>query len=381
MNALLIFLVIVILVTAVLVYLYFNKLGPWKKEKSPALAPAPVQTQVLPSITDFSVDRTLSPDGSSESYTIEPYTIEPYTADDIIALSKNVNFTLKWTNGIGFEEAVVKEIKVYHGVMTETETEFNDWIPRKTIDSLGYLKNFATVNTSISGRDIDDTDGDPYSFEGNNFFKIVAYYGPDNNKIELELYNSYKLWKNETDENERKKLAIKISSDDLVGTLSLATPETITYKPRLESVESKNFDKEISNKRYNFYYFENVSSTNPEGKLDGKLLFGNVRLVPVGDEGTEFKLEKGDQYFKVSGTEYLFGDASTASTVYIAESREQEINKRGYEKVILLKVLISDGDKSESYYLFGQDGFKKLTDPTISTADQFFSRNIYINSV
>jgi len=373
MNALLIFLVIVILVTAVLVYLYFNKLGPWKKEKSPAPAQTPAQTQVLPSITDFSVDRTLSPDGSSESYTIEPYTIEPYTADDIIALSKNVTFTLEWTNGSGFEEVNVKEIIVYHSVKndeTSPPTSFDSngkwipsWIQRNKVTVSGYLKNFAKVITSVKGlEDLGDTD--PYSFEGDNFFKIVAYYGTESS---IELYNSYK-----------DGIVIKISNDELVGTLDMTSSETVTYTPRLDSGKGQDLGKEISNQLYNFYYFENVSkSTNPEGKL----LFGNVRLVPVGDDGTQFKLEKGGEYFKVSGTEYLFGDASTASTVFIAESQEQEINKRGYEKVILLKVLIGNGNESESYYLFGDDGFKKLTDPNISTADQFFRRNIYINSV
>jgi hypothetical protein len=362
MNALLIFLVIVILVTAALVYLYFNKLGPWKKEKSPAPAPAPAQTQVLPSITDFSVDRTLSPDGSSESYTIEPYTIEPYTASDILALSKNVNFTLNWTNGVGFKEAGVNEIKVYHGVMTETETVFNDWKLRNTLTEVGYLQNFGNVTISISGLDGDDA----YSFEGNNFFKVVALYGDDSS---IELYNSYILWKNENDETEKEKFAIKISSDDLVGTLSLATPETITYKPRLDSGEGQNIGKQISNQLYDFHYFENVSDT------EGQKLFEKVRLVPVDDGGKQFKLEQDGKYFYVnSGTkEYSFyADANNASTVYIAESEENGNDNRKYEKVIMLRALTD-------HYLFGPDmGFKKLTDPSISNEDKFFRRNIYI---
>jgi len=380
MNALLIFLVIVIVVTATLVYLYFNNLGPWKKENSPA--PAPAQTQVLPSITDFSVDRTLSPDGSSEPYTIEPYTIEPYTAEDILALSKNVTFTLNWNNGIGFEEAEVSKIEVYHGVMTETETVFNDtnWKLRNTFDvetgeNVNALKNFATVTTSISGLDGEGA----YSFQGNNFFRVVAYYGTGGSSI--ELYNT-----------EKEKLAIKISSDDLVATLSLAEPETVTYKPRLGSDVGQSLVKQISNQLYDFYYFKNVPQST---ETEGELLFENVRLVPVDDFGTQFKLEKGNTYFKVNsetkGYSWFNGvdisetkgdwwsngvDISDASTVYIAES--QETDTRGYDDVILLKVLINN----ESYYLFGPDmGFKKLTDPSISTADQFFRRNIYIKEV
>jgi hypothetical protein len=374
MIALLIFLVIVILVTAALVYLYFNKLGPWKKEKSPAPAPAQTQKQVLPKITDFSVDRTLSPDGSSESYTIEPYTIEPYTLKDIIALSKNVNFTLKWTNGVGFKEAGVNEIKVYHGVKKNDDTTFdnsndsNDWKLRYTLDetldetseNANALKNFGNVTISISGLDGDDA----YSFEGNNFFKVVALYGDDSS---IELYNSYILWNKENEPAEKEKFAIKISSDDLVGTIDMTSSETVTYKPRLN--KGQTLGKEISNKRYDFHYFENVSDTQ------GQKLFEKVRLVPVDDDGKQFKLEQDDKYFYVnSGTkEYLFdADANNASSVYIAESEENDNDNRDYEKVIMLRALTD-------HYLFGPDmGFKKLTDPSISNEDQFFRRNIYI---
>jgi hypothetical protein len=362
MNALLIFLVIVILVTAALVYLYFNKLGPWKKEKSPAPAPAPAQTQVLPKITDFSVDRTLSPDGSSESYTIEPYTIEPYTASDIIALSKNVNFTLMWTNGVGFKEAGVNEIKVYHGVDVEND---NDWKLRETLnktsENANALENFAKVTISISGLDGDGA----YSFEGNNFFKIVADYGTGDSSSSIELYNSYDLW----NLDKKEEYAIKISSDDLVGTIDMTSSETVTYKPRLDSGEGQNIGKEIYNKRYDFHYFENVSDTQ------GQELFKKVRLVPVDDGGKQFKLEQDGNYFYVnSGTkEYSFDpDANNASTVYIAKSEENGNDNRNYEKVIMLRALTD-------HYLFGPDmGFKKLTDPSISNEDQFFRRNIYI---
>jgi len=365
MNALLIFLVIVILVTAVLVYLYFNKLGPWKKEKSPASAPAPAQTQVLPSITDFSVDRTLSPDGSSESYTIEPYTIEPYTAEDIKKLSNNVTFTLKWTNGGGFEEAGVKKIEVYHGVRNDSSS-FDDngnwipsWILRKTVNDKYNLTNFKEdVTASIKGlEDLEDTDH--YTFEGDNFFKVVAYYGTESS---IELYNSYTI-----------NLAVEISSDELFGTLEMTSSQTVTYKPRLDSGKGQAVGKEISNQLYNFYYYDLFS--------EKKTLFKNVRLVPVDDDGTQFKLKQGDKYFKVIGTGYLFDDIDDddiddATTVYLAKSQETDL--RDHDEVIMLKVLIGN---NESYYLFGDDGFKKLNDPTIDNVITYRKRNIYIKSV
>jgi len=385
MNALLIFLVIVILVTAVLVYLYFNKLGPWKKEKSPASAQTPAQTQVLPSITDISVDRTLSPDGSSEPYTIEPYTIEPYTDADILALSKNVTFTLSWTNGLGFTEAKVSKIEVSHGVMSGTTFDNdNGWKLRETIEAnstddppLG-LNNFETVSVEISG------DG-AYSFAGNNFFKIVAYYGTSSS---IDLYNSYTLWKNEKDDEKKEKLAIKISNDQLVGTTDLLTPETITYEPRLDSGTGQTLGRTIDNQYYDFYFYYKESDATPMN------LFSNVRLVALDDTGIKFKLEKkcldendtlslcgwyrplSAQVFGQTLITYGFrkiGDnIIDAIEIEIAESLEK--NKRGHEKVIMLKANIDGEDK----YLFGWDGFKTLNDSTITNVNEFFRRNIYI---
>src|SRR5210317_20668 len=366
MSASIIFLVIVILVTATLVYLYFNNLGPWKKENSPA--PAPAQTQVLPSITDFSVGRTLLPDSSRVPYTIEPYTIEPYDTEDILALSKNVTFTLNWMNNIGFEESGVNKIEVYHGVMPSNSTSDTiSWNKRKEITDTESLKNFAQVSVSLSNENID--------LVGKNFFKIEAVYSSNNNSPRIILYDSYDLWSSdETDETEESNLGIDITRDDLVLTIDLSEPLTVMYRPRLSN-DYTSIGKEITNKRYNFSYFYSVSSPEPESTE----LFTNVRLVPVDDLGTQFKLENDDGYFKLSDdyNGYSFnGSSSDASTVYIAESLET--NTRDFDKVILLKVLIGN----ESYYLFGGDNtFRKINDVNFENEDHFFRRNIYIKEV
>jgi len=374
MNALLIFLVIVILVTAVLVYLYFNKMGPWKKEKSPAPAPAP-STQ-LPSITDFSVDRTLSPD-KGETYTIEPYTIEGYTDLEFKKLSKNVTFTLTWTNGVGFTEVKVHTIKVYHGVMSGTEFtntgESNDWVLRETIDanSTGYtdpLNNFATVTVKISGLDSDDA----YSFEGRNFFKVVAYYldPADNKDSPVLLHNDYDYYYvNANTVNE--KYGIVISGDELVGTTELLTPETITYEPRLDSSKGQSFKSEIANQTYDFYYYPKDPNVSPG--TEPYKFFYNVRLVPVDSSGIRFKLEnvEREKYFNIETRDFDQEKFSGGSVVEIAESLETDT--RGHDKVIMLKAEIDGEDK----YYFGYR-FRALNDPNITTADEFFRRNIYI---
>ena len=372
-SALLIFLVIVIVVTSTLLYLYFNKLGPWKKGASPAPAPAPASGPTLPSITDFSVDRTLSPP-KTDTYTIEPYTIEGYTVEDLNKLSQNVTFNLEWKNGIGFTEAKVDKIEVYHGVMPPGGTFANDssvWKLRETITAEGYLINFAEVKSSISG--LDNTDGNdnvPYSFEGRNFFKIVAYY-PDptgtNTKLEDEVlhndYDYYYIDTNEVDTN----YGIVISSDELVGTTELLTAETVTYEPRLDTSDSTDqpIGSEIANQYYDFYYYVNESDANP------KSLFSNVRLVPTVDsDGINFKLESGGKYFNVETRNFDINEFSEGSVVKIAESLEEKKDLKGHDKVIMLE----SGNK----YLFGFDGFKTMNDDWVDDDDKYFRRNIYI---
>lgn len=373
-SALLIFLVIVIVVTSTLLYLYFNKLGPWKKGASPAPAPGPAPGPALPSITDFSVDRTLSPP-KTDTYTIEPYTIEGYTQQDLKELSQNVTFKLTWTNSLGFEEAGVTKIEVYHGVMggTAFANDSSVWKLRKTIvdpddvdpdDAL--LKNFKEVNVSISGLSGDDA----YSFKGRNFFKIVAYYpdptGTSTTPEDLELHNDYNLYNNAKSQNEKDEYGIVISSDELVGTPDLLDPETVTYTPRLDSGEGQSLSREIAKQYYDFYYYVNKENANATE------LFSNVRLVPIGKTGVEFKLESGGLYFNVSNISFEKNEFSGGSVVKIAESLET--NLRGHEKVIMLKAEIDGVDK----YLFGSNGFKTLNDSWIDDKDKFFRRNIYI---
>jgi len=379
MNALLIFLVIVILVTAVLVYLYFNKMGPWKKGASPAPAPGPAPGPALPSITDFSVDRTLSPP-KTDTYTIEPYTIEGYTAADLLSLSKNVTFTLTWKNGLGFTEAGVNKIEVYHGVMgsgTTTGNPSGGWKLRETIKATSTddttstdvtpppsnpplgLNNFDTVSVEISGNG-------NYSFAGTNFFKIVAYYGDDN----IELHNDSNLYI-KASASDKTNYGIVISGDELVGTTELLTPETITYEPRLDSSKGQSFKSEIANQTYDFYYYPKDPNVSPG--TEPYKFFYNVRLVPVDSSGIRFKLEnvEREKYFNIETRDFDQEKFSGGSVVEIAESLETDT--RGHDKVIMLKAEIDGEDK----YYFGYR-FRALNDPNITTADEFFRRNIYI---
>jgi hypothetical protein len=359
-----------LVVVIIAVVIYFNT-RPEEEQPQTSNDPGPgPSSPTLPSITDLNISRTFSPDGS-EPYTIEPYTIEPYTEADVIALSKNVSFTLTWKNGSGFAESGVTQIQVYH--IVESFTSDTKTILRNTSAS---TSNFAQSSVSISGLDTDATalDGTgPYSFEGNNFFKIVAVMptGTD----DVTLYNGQSFGNREDDKQ-------VITDGDLVATLDMTNPETITFTPRLDNTVGQTIGKSISNKRYDFYYYETETAES------ATLIFSNIRLVPNDLVGTEFKLEKSDGSFLKGVVEnglkkFQFNNDSSSSPmiVHISESKESPTPSstdteklallRGHEKVIMLKQIIDSVD----YYLFG-DHFDLLGSKTNS--DDFFKRNIYI---
>jgi hypothetical protein len=352
-----------LVVVIVAVVIYFNTRP---EEEKPKNDPGP-SSPTLPSITDLNISRTFSPDGN-EPYTIEPYTIEPYTEADVIALSKNVNFTLTWKNGSGFDESGVTKIRVYH--IIEKSGQVIKHILRNDAAS---ASNFAESSVTISGLNTGTTAADgttgPYSFVGTNFFKIVAVMGNSaiSTSDDVILYNGLGGSDGEV-----------ITDEDLVGTLDMTNPETITYTPRLDNTwrNSERIGKSISNKRYDFYYYETETAES------ATLIFSNIRLVPNDLAGTQFKLEKSNGSVLKGGeksplivngrNEWIF-QFITAGTipmiVHISESKESDL--RGHEKVIMLKQKIDGVD----YYLFG-DNFDLLGSKTNS--DDFFKRNIYI---
>jgi|TARA_B110000211_G_scaffold73810_1_gene85911 hypothetical protein len=343
-----------LVVVIVAVVIYFNTRP---EEEKPKTVNDPGPSPTLPSITDLNVSRTFSPNGS-ESYTIEPYTIEPYTTEDVIALSKNVSFTLTWKNGSGFDESGVTKIRVYH-IIENSGQETKTILRNDTASTL----NYESVSVTISGLDTDTTAADdttgPYSFVGTNFFKIVAVTpaGTD----DVTLYDG------QSNTGDGKP----ITDDDLVGTIDMANSETITFTPRLDNTQGRSIGKSISNKRYDFYYYETKTAES------ATLIFSNMRLVPNDLAGTKFKLEKKDgsvlKGVEENGRNVFQFQFITAATipmiVHISESTETD--KKDHDKVIMLKQIIGGVD----YYLFG-DHFDLLGSKTNS--DDFFRRNIYI---
>ena len=350
-----------LVVVIIAIVIYFNT----RPEEQPQTSndPSPGPSPTLPTISDLIIAQTFSPDGN-EPYTIEPYTIEPYTTEDIIGLSKNVNFTLTWKNGSGFEESGVSQINVYHIV----ETNGVENVLRNTGAS---TSNFGESSVSITGLNKDETAADgttgPYSFVGNNFFKIVAVMPTGTDNVTLYDGVSTKTRSYSLGGSDGKT----ITDDDLVGTIDMANPVTTTFTPRLDNIAGQSIGKSISNKRYDFFYYTKQSNG------EKKPIFENVRLVPNDLTGITFKLEKsGGSFLKLvlrnSRIEFEFNTNSNSSPmiVHISESKESD-NKKGHDKVIMIKQIIAN----KHYYLFG-DHFDLLGSKT--NEDDFFKRNIYI---
>jgi hypothetical protein len=345
-----------LVVVIIAVVIYFNTSPDEQPQTSNDPSPGPSPT--LPTISDLIIAQTFSPDGN-EPYTIEPYTIEPYTASDIIGLSKNVNFTLTWKNGSGFKESGVLQINVYHIVKT------TDSVENVLRNTGAATSNFEESTVSISGLNKDETAADeatgPYSFVGNNFFKIVAVMPTGTPNVTL--------YDGQSNTGDGKT----ITDDDLVATIQIANPVTTTFTPRLDNTAGQSIGKSISNKRYDFFYY------TKESNGEKKPVFENVRLVPNDLTGITFKLEKGNGsflkgVFRNSRNEFEFNTNSNSSPmiVHISESKESD-NKKGHDKVIMIKQTI--GNPAVEYYLFG-DHFDLLGSKTNN--NDFFKRNIYI---
>ena len=163
-----------LVVVIVAVVIYFNTRPEEEKTATPT-GPSPTS----PSIGDLTIAQTLSPDSDSEPYTIEPYTIEYDNGVNEKSLSKNVTFTLNWTNKSGFVTVTKLEVEHYiRGTATALQT-----VVVNDNQKLNGSWNRAPISVKISG--LPDSNTNQYSFIGENMFKVIATYDADNKKVSL----------------------------------------------------------------------------------------------------------------------------------------------------------------------------------------------------
>lgn len=266
-----------LVVVIVAVVIYFNTRPEEEKTETPT-GPSPT----LPSIGDFTIAQTLSPNSDSETYTIEPYTIEYAEGDNEKSLSKNVTFTLNWENKGGFE--TVSKIRVEHYIREKGTSTVLQTVEVNDNQKLDEYWDYAPISVKISG--LPDNNDNQYSFVGQSMFKVIATY--DGNK-ELPLYDGTEaLGEGETHPPE---LVIKLG--DLTATIDMIEKKTVTFSVSLLG-NTRTTSKDIVNKSYTFTATSLINDVDAR-PYNVSTLKG-IELIAQDDTGTEFKFKYGKLY-------------------------------------------------------------------------------------
>jgi len=258
-------------------------------------------------IENLSFSRTLNPDPSASSgtsgYTIEPYGVEYATGDvQYKELSKNVTFTMTWTNSPGFN-GVVKGFKIKHYVKatgaTSYPTNANQTLIKKPDDKI-LITDFGSCSADI-------VSNGEYLVIGQNSFKLYAVVEEDDKTFDWNTSNTQKdvlLYNGNNESPDPDELNIKKSQ--LSVTLTMTKSETISYTP--ESITSTSTTTVIEKTAYkitnnaatlnigqNGLYLSLIPQTL--GKHfnftyeDGEYLLDNLTKGAVSDTRTKFKFE------------------------------------------------------------------------------------------
>jgi len=222
-NTLLLAGLFVLIVVIIALIVYYTRPGETKTSEQTS------NTTEL-TVENLTFERTLNPDPSVgdgvSGYTIEPYGVEYAGTADYNELSKNVTFTMKWSNAPGFNN-VVKGFKIEHYVdATKKHTyTYNSLITTETTDNNGELISFSdfgqcTVKLTSAAWDPKG------SVVGQNKFKLFALVGTGGNTDSI-LYDGTVG----TGTPATFPPALKISETQLSVTLSMTTPQTVEFKP------------------------------------------------------------------------------------------------------------------------------------------------------
>jgi len=370
-----------LVVVIVAVVIYFNT-RPEEEKTETSTGPSPT----LPSIDEFTISRTDSPDSDSETYMIEPYTIEYAEGDAYVegdnekALSKNVKFTLNWKNGNGYNNVQKLEIKHYvveslnHSSALEANDAKTFTITKGTDDAAKYpgmFENYGSVSYSVSG------DGN-YSFIGMNRFIIIATldYKQGTDTANKKIY-LYKGVSNAAATAIQDIPQLNVSEEELTATIGMTESVTKEFKLKLqdesmtgvdENDVSKAASSAVTNTKYKFKSYKDLNKPGVTPSLVKTI--SNVELIPQDDKGDKFKFRINGQYVKATMVTNLktaepalrryakysvdAGDAATCSATttpctdaiitFVYNTTAADKTKR------ILKTRIGSFD----YYLFGQ---------------------------
>jgi hypothetical protein len=332
-----------LVVVIVAVVIYFNTRPG---EEKPGTSTGPSST--LPSIGDLTIAQTLSPNSNSETYTIEPYTIEYDEGEEEAAetaayeegdtekkLSKNVTFTLKWTNQDGFE--TVSKIQVEHYIRGKGTTALQTVdVPDTMINDDGTW-NYASITVVVTGLPDDNTN--QYSFVGDNMFKVVA----TNANESITLYDGTADLVG--DATHPPELVIK--PEDLTASIDMTESRTVTFDVSLLG-GTRTTSKDIQNTSYTFTA---TTLADDNGTVRDISITG-IEFISQDTTGTKFK-------FKNKGSDTYLGVNKNASTGALTLKTNAS---KGDAAIITFTESITKGDdyrmlktvvEEQEYYLFG----------------------------
>ena len=205
------------------------------------------KTPDLPTVSNVGVEKTLNPDssvpesstsetyeiggGKTETYQIEYNTGEQFSDDEKKLLSKNVDLTVSWNNGTGFDNVTEMIIK----------RKINDTVKRtityKKSDSSDDIQNFFKSKKdglSLKFDNIGD-DGNAYSVVGKNTISIsVKIPDPDNTTgtKTIEIFPG----------TEAADIPVTIGLGDLSSTLEITSSRSQMYYPVTSSFNINNLE-------------------------------------------------------------------------------------------------------------------------------------------
>ena len=336
-----------LVVVIVAVVIYFNT-RPEEEKTETSTGPSPT----LPTIDDFTIAQTLSPDSDSETYMIEPYTIEYDVGKNEKELSKNVKFTLSWKNGNGYND--VQKLKIDHYIVTSStakELKKSFSVTKGSADAGSYpgmFENYGSVQYSISG------DGS-YSFIGKNRFSITAILNyKESDQTENKEVSLYKDFTNESIDE------LDVSEEDLTATLEMTGTITKEFKLKLQdgstTGDANAASSEVINTKYTFTSYKS-GTTIAKSITD-------IELIPQDDGGKKFKFRINGNYVKAEivndievtdpvtpkYAKYSVGETSNTDAIitFVFNTTESDTKR-------MLKTTIG----GKNYFLFGKAQYNK----------------------
>ena len=336
-----------LVVVIVAVVIYFNT-RPEEEKTETSTGPSPT----LPTIDDFTIAQTLSPDSDSETYMIEPYTIEYDVGKNEKELSKNVKFTLSWKNGNGYND--VQKLKIDHYIVTSStakELKKSFSVTKGSADAGSYpgmFENYGSVQYSISG------DGS-YSFIGKNRFSITAILNyKESDQTENKEVSLYKDFTNESIDE------LDVSEEDLTATLEMTGTITKEFKLKLQdgstTGDANAASSEVINTKYTFTSYKS-GTTIAKSITD-------IELIPQDDGGKKFKFRINGNYVKAEivndievtdpvtpkYAKYSVGETSNTDAIitFVYNTTESDTKR-------MLKTTIG----GKNYFLFGKAQYNK----------------------